>query len=257
MEKKAVFITGAGAGIGRATALLFAQQGWFVGVYDRDEGAVQALAAKLGHENAIAGKLDVTEVEGWQNTLAMFFGHTGRLDVLINNAGILYSARFEDLSIQKHKQLIDINLLGVLNGCHSALPYLRQSPNSRVINMSSASAMHGQVNLSSYSASKFAIRGLTEALDNEWREYGIRVVDVMPLFVQTAMVANVTIGSVSKLGIHLSPRDVAKAILQVATSHPLFTALHNPVGLPSRLLYTATGFTPDRLNHWFNHILGK
>jgi NAD(P)-dependent dehydrogenase (short-subunit alcohol dehydrogenase family) len=257
MIKKSVFITGAGAGIGRATALLFAKQGWFVGLYDRDEAAVQELAAQLGHDQAVAGRLDVTDVEGWQRALAAFFERAERLDVLVNNAGILYSGSFEDLSIQKHKQVIEVNLLGVLNGCHTALPYLKKTPNARVVNMSSASAMHGQANLSSYSASKFAVRGLTEALDNEWRAYGIRVVDVMPLFVQTAMVAEVKIGSINRLGIHLTPEDVAEAVLNVTTSRSFLTAIHTPVGLPSKLLYLASSLSPDRLNHWVNNMMAK
>jgi len=115
----------------------------------------------------LAGKLDVTDAKGWEKSLAIFFGRTNRLDALINNAGVLYSGPFENISIQQHKQIFDVNVQGVVNGCHSALQYLKQTPHSRVVNVSSASAIYGQPSLATYSASKFAIRGLTEGLDNE------------------------------------------------------------------------------------------
>lgn len=261
MTKKTVFITGAGAGIGRATAQAYAAAGWFVGAYDRDHAAVQALAQELnahsGSQNVLAGALDVTNAEQWQQALEAFFQHTGRLDVLVNNAGILYSGRFENIGLQQHLNLININLNGVVNGCHSALPYLKQTPQSRVINLSSASAIYGQPNLSSYSASKCAVRGLTEALDNEWRNFGIRVVDVMPLFVQTAMVKDMQSGAIDKLGVHLSADDVAQAIVKLTNRRAAFMPVHTPIGLPSKLLYTLSSLTPDRINHWINGRLAK
>ncbi len=262
MAKKAVFITGAGAGIGRATAQCFAAAGWFVGLYDRDHAAVQGLAQELnnqatGHEKAMAGQLDVTNPEQWQHALDAFFSHTGRLDVLVNNAGILYSGRFEDIALQQHLNLLNINLNGVINGCYTALPYLQQTPKSRVINLSSASAIYGQPNLSSYSASKCAVRGLTEALDNEWRSYGIRVVDVMPLFVQTGMVKDMQNGAIGKLGVHLSADDVAQAIVKLSNRRARFMPVHTPIGLPSQVLYSLSSLTPDRINHWINGYLAK
>ena len=262
MAKKSVFITGAGAGIGRATAQCFAAAGWFVGVYDRDHAAVQGLAQELnnqesGSDKALAGQLDVTNSEQWQRALDAFFSHTGRLDVLVNNAGILYSGRFEDIPLQQHLNLLNINLNGVINGCYSALPYLQQTPKSRVINLSSASAIYGQPNLSSYSASKCAVRGLTEALDNEWRSHGIRVVDVMPLFVQTGMVKDMQSGTIGKLGVHLSADDVAQAIVKLSNRRARFMPVHTPIGLPSQVLYSLSSLTPDRINHWINGYLAK
>ncbi|WP_447503016.1 SDR family NAD(P)-dependent oxidoreductase, partial [Acinetobacter pittii] len=102
----------------------------------------------------------------------------------------------------------NINVNGVINGCHAALPYLKQASFARVINLSSASAIYGQADLISYSASKFAVRGITEGLDVEWKKYGIRVLDVMPLFVQTAMVNNMDAGTIQNMGIDLTPNDI-------------------------------------------------
>lgn len=252
---KCVFITGAGAGIGQETARLFAKQGWFVGLYDRDEAAVKRLADEIGSKQALYGKLDVTDVDQWKKALSAFFDKTSQLDLLINNAGILYSGAFENITAQQHQQIINVNVQGVINGCHSAFPYLQTTPNSRVINLSSASAIYGQPDIATYSASKFAVRGLTEALDNEWKIQGIRVLDIMPLFVKTAMVTDMDAGSFRKMGAKLTPNDVAQTIFHVTKQK--FPATHTPVGLSTRLLYTISGFAPDRLNHWLNGLISK
>jgi NAD(P)-dependent dehydrogenase (short-subunit alcohol dehydrogenase family) len=83
---------------------------------------------------------------------------------------------------------VDVNVKGVLNGCHLAKPYLLRTPGERVINLSSGSAEYGQASLATYWATKFAVRGLTEALNVEWQADGIPVMDVMPLCARTAMV---------------------------------------------------------------------
>ena len=83
--------------------------------------------------------------------------------------------------------MVDVNVKGVVFGCHAALPHLRRTPGSVVVNVSSASALYGQPGLAVYSATKSAVCALTEALELEWRPHGVRVVDVLPLFVRTAM----------------------------------------------------------------------
>jgi NAD(P)-dependent dehydrogenase (short-subunit alcohol dehydrogenase family) len=248
LNPKAILITGAAAGIGQATARFFAAKGWFVGLYDVDEAGVKALASELGTQNAIAGKLDVANSDDWNAALEAFFLRTGRLDVLLNNAGILASGPFESIPLERQQQIIDINVKGVLNGCYHALPYLRRTPQSRVINMASASAIYGQPSLASYSASKFAVRGLTEALDLEWQVYGIKVMDVMPLFVQTGMLKDARTKAIASLGINLTPEDVAKTVWQAACYKGMIPRVHWLVGAQARLLYSLVGLTPDWLN---------
>lgn len=120
-SRPAVFVTGAAAGIGRAIAARFARQGWTVGLYDIDAEAVRATAAELGG-HTVTGCFDVTDPAGWEQALKEFADATGRLDVLVNNAGILYSGAFGELPIERHHRLVDVNVKGVLNGCHTALP---------------------------------------------------------------------------------------------------------------------------------------
>ncbi len=219
MSRSAIFITGAAAGIGRATAELFAAQGWFVGLYDVADGAVEALRQQLGAERGVAGKLDVSDAGAFAGALQGFFEAAGgRLDLLFNCAGILATGDFESIPLARHQRIVEINLHGVINGCHAALPYLRRTPGARVINMASASAIYGAPAFASYSATKFAVRGLTEALNIEWARHGIRVMDVLPLFVATPMVGNVANppASVGRLGIHLSAADVAGMVWRAA-----------------------------------------
>ena len=253
--QKSIFITGAGAGIGAAVAQHFLSNGWKVGIYDINQDAVIEIAQGFPTEQVRTGVLDVTNIEHWKIALCDFFQWAGRLDILCNNAGILYSGAFEQVDLEKHVRTFTVNVQGIMNGCHSALPYLKQTKNSRVINMSSASAIYGQADLSSYSASKFAIRGLTEALDIEWQKYAIRVIDIMPLFVKTDMVSNMDAGSIRKLGVHLTPVQVADVIYQAATTKSPKT--HWPVGMMAKMMYHLSAITPDYLTRKVNHYISR
>lgn len=252
-----IFISGAAQGIGAAIAKLFYQHGYRVGIFDTDLPRAQALAEQLG-DRALAGLLDVCDYTQWQTALKVFCEWAGELNLLVNNAGILYSGEFTHTKIEQHQRTMRVNVDGVMNGCHAALPWLKQSSHARVINLSSASAIYGQADLVSYSASKFAVRGLTEALDIEWQKYNIRVFDVMPLFVQTAMIKDMHAASIENMGVNLSVDDVAMQVLQLAQqkSH-LLTATHHPVGLKSRLLYQLSAISPQFVNRYSNLYLSR
>lgn len=248
-----IFITGAAAGIGRAVAERFAKAGWFVGLYDVDEAAVQALRQQLGPERCQAGRLDVSRAEDWAPQLQAFWDASGqRLDLLLNNAGVAVTSPFEDAELARHHRLIDINLKGVVNGCHTALPYLKRTPQARVVNLCSASALFGQPMLSTYSATKAAVRSLTEALDIEWQRHGIRVVDVLPLFVNTAMVRDDVskMKTVQALGVRLSADDVARTVWRLSQGRPSRLPLHSPVGWQTHLFYQLAKHTPDAINRF-------
>jgi len=254
---KSIFISGAAQGIGAAIAHLFYQQGYKVGIYDINEIQAQTLANQLG-KNAKAGKLDVSDYAQWQIALKGFSQWANGLNILVNNAGILYSGEFEKTDIQAHHHTININVNGVLNGCHAALPYLRQSNFARIINISSASAIYGQADLISYSASKFAVRGITEGLDVEWQKYGIRVFDVMPLFVNTNMVKNINTGTIKNIGIHLSPQDVAEQVLLLAKAKSsILTATHYPVGFKTKIMFNLSKISPQCISRLTNLVLSK
>lgn len=249
MPPRAVFITGAAAGIGRAIATRFAGEGWAVGLYDIDAGAVAATAAEIGG-TTVSGAFDVTDSDGWERSLASFTESTGRLDVLVNNAGILYSGGFTDITLEQHYRLLDVNLKGLLTGCHTALLYLQRTPGSQVVNLASASALFGQPGLASYGASKAAVRSLTEALDLEWRSLGIAVHDVLPLFVATHMMEDVNRGaqSAKSLGVRLTADDVAESVWRTVTQPRRIPHTHVLVGRQTKLLAAATKLSPFWLN---------
>lgn len=210
-----IFITGAGAGIGLATARLFAANGWFVGAADRDGPALQSLERELGAGRCSIHTLDVTDAAAVREALAAFATHTGgKLRVLHNNAGVIKVGAFEEIGIEEHRRMVEVNVIGLLNVLHAAFPYLRDTPNAQVVNMSSSSAAYGTPDFATYSASKHAVRAMTEALDIEWERYGIRVGDLMPSFVKTGMIENceASSGFLDKLGVHLSAEDVAQEV---------------------------------------------
>lgn len=245
-----VFITGAAAGIGRATARLFCQRGWFVGLADIDDAGLVALGDELGESHTLQMLLDVTRPDDWRVALRKFHQLTGRLDLLVNNAGILISGPFEGNPLERHHGVIEVNLKGLLNGCYLAKPYLGSTPGARVINLSSTAAIYGQAALATYSTTKFAIRGLTEALNIEWQDDGIRVMDIMPLFVQTGMVTGIDARSMDRLGVRLTADDVARTIWAAATYQGSFGKVHWPVGVMAAWLLRLTSLGPDRLNRF-------
>jgi NADP-dependent 3-hydroxy acid dehydrogenase YdfG len=256
---RAVFITGAAAGIGRATALTFAKNGYTVGGYDIDEVGLKSLADEVDDlgGTAITGHLDVTDpTEMAQRVDEFAEAAGGRLDVMINNAGILLAGRFEDIDAARHLKEIDINTKGVVNGLHAAFPYLRDTENSVVVNLSSASAIYGQAELANYSATKFFVRGITEALDIEWHRYGIRVIAMWPLYVQTAMTDHIKTGTTESLGIRLTAQDVADAIAKAIDPSWLRRAVHQvhfPVGSQTKVMAAGSRFSPA----WLTRLANK
>jgi NADP-dependent 3-hydroxy acid dehydrogenase YdfG len=255
---KTVFITGAAAGIGRATALTFARNGYTVGGYDLDEVGLKSLAAEIETlgGRAVTGHLDVTDPDEMAQRLGEFADAAGgRLNVMINNAGILRAGRFENIALSAQLKEIDINTKGVVNGLHAAFPYLRATPNPVVVNLASASAIYGQPELATYSATKFFVRGITEALDIEWDRYGIRVIAMWPLYVKTAMTENVRTGTTESLGIRLTAQDVADAIVAAVEPSLLRRGIHQvhfPVGSQTK----ASALTA-RLPLWLQRLINK
>lgn len=257
-----IFISGAAAGIGKATALKFLQQGWRVGAYDIDASALSQLAVQANAEQRlITGILDVTSASSWQQALTDFTQHTeGQLNLLFNNAGLLCSGAFTDIPLEVQQRLLDVNVQGVMLGCYLAQPYLHaaaqaQPYNARVINMSSASAIYGQPSLATYATSKFAVRGLTEALELEWQPLGIQVMDIMPLFVNTSMVTDMQANSIARLGVRLNAEHVADTVFKL--SHYRGRRVHWPVGRQATMMLMLSQFSPSWLTRLSNKWIAR
>ncbi len=256
MSRPAIFITGAAAGIGRATAELYAAKGWFVGLYDLSAAGVVALREQIGAGQAIAEALDVSDAAAVVAALERFFAQAGRLDVMFSCAGILSTGDFTDIPLARHHQIIDVNLKGVINGAHAAFPYLKQTPGACLINMASASAIHGAPGFASYGATKFAVKGLTEALSIEWAQYGIRVMDLLPLFVATPMVNAVAAPpkSVGRLGVKLKAEDIAAQVWAASQSKGL-SHTHWYPGLQTKALALTNKLLPAVLNRYSTKLV--
>ena len=228
------------------------RDGWLVAAFDVDTDALGTLPTD---PNLHTGRLDVTDESEWREAVAGL----DRLDLLVNNAGVLSSGPFAETPGDRHRAIVEVNVLGVIHGALTAFPLLARTPGSVMVNLASASAMYGQPDLATYSATKFAIRGLTEALDLEWAAHDIRVLDLWPLFVRTGMVEGLQATAGDRLGIRLTPDDVAttllKAVAQVR-SKPASARLKNPhipVGRQARLLSALAQVSP----HWASRLLTK
>lgn len=253
-----IFISGGAAGIGLATAERFAAEGWTVGVYDVNDDALAAVRA--AHPEFVTGRLDVREPQQWADALADFTSHTGgRLDVLDNNAGILISGPLADLTPEAVKAQLDIDALGVALGAQAAHRYLRVTPGAHLVNIASASAIYGQPGIAVYSAAKFFVAGLTEALELEWEADDIRVVSIWPLWAKTAL-ADTDAKSTRTLGVRLTPEEVAEKVWE--SVHPnrvdrLTRRTGYSVGLPTTVLNNAAKFVPNSVSRTLNKILSQ
>ncbi len=186
--RRAIFITGAASGMGRETAKLFASKGWFVGATDVNEPGLKTLEQELGSQNCWAAKLDVTAKPDFDAALAAFGEKAGgRLDLMFNNAGIGESGWFEDVPYEAAMRVVQINFVGALNGAYAALPLLKKTPNAPLFTTSSSSATYGMPRIAVYAATKHGVKGLTEALSIEWERHGVRVADVLPGLIDTAI----------------------------------------------------------------------
>lgn len=253
MTRKAIFITGGGSGIGQAIAHLFGGRGWFVGLGDIDELGMLVTQEGLPKGYSYAHKLDVRDRAGWDEVLKGFSLATGgRIDVVVNNAGIPLGGPLIGNSTEDIERCLDINLKGVLFGAQAAHPHLlKTAPGSCLLNTASASAIYGGPNISVYGATKFGVRGLTESLDAEWSSDGIKVRSLVPGFIDTPLIDNAMTGEnrairdvVTEAGLEISPpSDVAEAAWDAVHGD----RLHTLVGKTARKLNFAARWIPGRL----------
>ncbi len=215
VARKAIFITGAASGIGRATARLFAGEGWFVGCFDRNERELENLKAEIGEGNGVFRRLDVTDHNDFRLALDAFSTASGgRMDVLHNNAGIIAEGAFGDMPWDTVMAIVNVNFVGVLFGIHAALPLLKATPGSLCFTTSSSSAIFGMGGIAAYSATKHAVRGLTEALSIELKSMGVRAADTLPGLIDTGMMSPERKPYIPKEGMFrlVPPSEVAQVV---------------------------------------------
>lgn len=189
VKNKVVVITGAAAGIGRATAELFAKEGARTVLTDLNLNGLKEtadLVAKAGGE-ALVVEHDVTSEEGWIDVYSQAKDRFGGIDVLVNNAGIYIIAPVTEISVETWNRLMAINVTGVFLGAKHAVPHMKERNGGSIINLSSVAGLIGASGHSLYGASKGAVRIMTKDLATELAPLNIRVNSVHPTYVKTAM----------------------------------------------------------------------
>jgi 3(or 17)beta-hydroxysteroid dehydrogenase len=228
---KVAVISGAASGLGKATAMLLAQEGAQVIIADINETGGAQVAADIQKQGgqAIFVKLDVTSETDWKNVMQTTLERFKKLDILVNCAGIFYSNKIEDISLEDWRRVIAVNLDGTFLGIKSAIGPMKQNGGGSIINLSSTGGIVGTVDSSPYNASKGGVRVFTKAAAMEFskmgHDYNIRVNSVHPGFMRTPMTewaqkdprAAEPITNEIPYGKMGEPEDVAYGILYLAS----------------------------------------
>lgn len=183
-NSKVILVTGVSSGIGRATALKFVEQGCRVFGTIRNSAKAQSMA---GIELI---EMDIRDEASVQHGIQEVISRANRIDVLVNSAGVTLLGAVEETSIAEAQSLFDTNVLGILRTIRTVLPYMRGERSGRIVNVSSVLGFLPAPYMGLYSASKHAIEGMSETLDHEVRQFGVRVTLVEPSFTRTNLDLN-------------------------------------------------------------------
>jgi 3-oxoacyl-[acyl-carrier protein] reductase len=218
-------VTGAARGIGQATAIKFAQEGAKVVVCDLDQAQVDAVAEEINQSGgqAIGIKLDVTNRENVSQMVSIVMSRYGRIDVLVNNAGIVMDAQLKKMTDEQFDKVIDVNLKGTYNCARAVVDIMIAQQSGVILNASSIVGLYGNFGQTNYAATKFGVIGMVKTWSRELGKYGIRANAVCPGFVQTpilnsmpenvlrAMAEKVPLGRIGK------PEDIANTYAFLAS----------------------------------------
>jgi 3alpha(or 20beta)-hydroxysteroid dehydrogenase len=223
LEGKVAIVSGGARGMGAAFARAMVSEGARVVCGDLLDAEGEALAAELGDAAAYV-HLDVTNRDDWAAAVAQTIQLFGRLDVLVNNAGIANFGPIDEYTHEQWDAVIAVNLTGVFNGIKAALGELKKSGAASIINISSTAGLMGYPALSGYTASKFGVRGLTKSVALDLATYGVRVNSVHPGQVRTPMTAprenDTQHVALDRMG---GPEELAKLIVFLAGDESSFS----------------------------------
>jgi 3-oxoacyl-[acyl-carrier protein] reductase len=224
LKDKVAIITGAGSGIGKETAFLFSKEGAKVVVADVNETAGKSVAAKISKGGkACFFKVNVSSSEEVKRLVAMAIEKYGRIDVLINNAGITRDALLAKMTEEQWHQVIEVNVKGVFNCTQAVAEVMVKQGSGVILNASSTVGIYGNIGQANYAASKAAVIGLTKTLAKELGRKGVRVNAVAPGFILSPMTKNVPERTLqlmkdkTPLGKLGTSKDVAYAYLYLAS----------------------------------------
>lgn len=214
LKGKKAIITGGSRGLGKATALAFAKEGIDVGITGRNEKSLQETVVEIKAlgVNATYAVFDVGNYEEVQSGIKSILDNLGGVDILVNNAGIAAFGSFNDMEVSQWSAIIQTNVMGMYYVTKEVLPHLIEKNQGDIINVSSTAGLSGNPNTSAYSASKFAVIGMSESLMKEVRKNNIRVCTLTPSTIASDMSLElgITDGNTEKV---LQPEDFAELIV--------------------------------------------
>jgi NADP-dependent 3-hydroxy acid dehydrogenase YdfG len=227
---KTAVVTGAGSGIGRATALAFADQGARVAVCDVDQARLDALGAELGARALVVRKVDVADRTQMSAFADAVHAQVPAADVIVNNAGVAVGGTFLETTLDDWDWLLGINLRGVVHGCHFFAPKMVERGGGQIVNISSIFGIYAAPNTTAYVASKFAVLGFSQSLRAELAPHKVGVTAICPGMIATSIVRDSRMAAsvrdrrsrivetFQKKGI--PPARVAEAILDAVRTNP-------------------------------------
>jgi NAD(P)-dependent dehydrogenase (short-subunit alcohol dehydrogenase family) len=209
-------VTGSSSGIGLAASLALAKNGYLTYATIRNlakQDSIQSIAEKERLPVRTV-QLDVTDENSVKNTIQLIISESGRIDLLVNNAGYGLTGAFEDIEIDEIKALYETNVFGVIRVTQAVLPIMRKQGSGRIINISSGAGRIGFPGSSAYVSSKFALEGLSESMAFEVEQFGIKTVLVEPGFVRTNFAENIAIAKKAQ-----EPRSPYSQMMQMMSSN--------------------------------------
>ena len=221
IEGKIAYITGAGQGIGRATAIQLAREGVNVGLMARTESKLLEVAKEAegyGVKASIA-TVDIADIKQVEQAVSSLQSSLGDADILINNAGIGTYGSFLEIEPEEWKHTLEVNLFGTYHVTRTVLPQMIEKDQGDIINISSSSGLKGTAGSTAYSASKFALQGMTEALMQEVRRNNIRVFTLNPSLVATELSFGDELSEQDKEK-YMQPEDLAEYMVAQLKLHP-------------------------------------
>jgi 3-oxoacyl-[acyl-carrier protein] reductase len=221
LKGKTAVITGAGRGIGRATAIALAQEGVNIGLIGLNMSNLEKVADELAQYdvNVSAATANVADLEAVTHAVEHIKSDLGSIDILVNNAGIAKFGGFLDLTPEEWENIIRVNIMGIYNVTRAVLPGMIEQKSGDIVNISSSAGQRGAPVASAYSASKFAVLGLTESLMLEVRKHNIRVTALTPSTVVTDLARDTNLVSGEPDNMML-PEDLAEILVSGLKLHP-------------------------------------